>query len=267
MIVSTQKNDLVLVRQDEHCLHAGELLLHWGNENVGKPTPYDSLYLAIEKHDIGWKDADDDVLFDTEKGKPLHFTKVNLDQHLKFYGDGVEKVLEEDLYAGLILGLHWTGLYTRRYGYQPDFIYNLSDRVKAAILDQEKKWAELKNKLWNPTEQPRSQFENNLWLNYEIFQFLDRLSLTICMSDLEEEKKTTISPIRFTAQDPLIDVSISILGNGYQVAISPFPFDDSFELSVPSRRIADKQYREHRELVEELNKANQEIIHCEIIPG
>lgn len=109
MFVSKHVNEIWLVNQYDHSIQAGEVASQWGNDEF-EPTSK-SLVTAVEKHDIGWIEPDKEVLFDEETGRPVNFININLKQHVKFYSQGYKKILEEDPYAGMLIGMHWIGLY------------------------------------------------------------------------------------------------------------------------------------------------------------
>ncbi len=269
MIISRQNGYLVMVRQDEHMIHAAEITRRWGNEYVGKPTPNDSVVMAIGQHDLGWKKPDDEVLFNSEMGQPVNFMDVNLRQHVEFYGDGYERAVQRDPYAGLLIGMHWIGLYTSRFGYDPTFTYKTSEDLKAfmneTIRTQQKNWIEIKHEMWKH-HQPRREFEDKIWLHYELFQVMDRISLFICLSDHDRIHETTLGPVRFTLNGDYKHLKVRTTGHG-EITVDPFPFDQAFDVSVPFRRISDKRYASQEEAREAFHAANPDILKCKIIPG
>ncbi|WP_400243809.1 DUF3891 family protein [Niallia sp. JL1B1071] len=267
MIISQQKENLVLVRQDEHMAHAGELAKHWGNERVGKPTPNESVVKAIGFHDVGWGVSDDQLLFNEKEGKPLNFIDVDLKQHVAFYGQGFNSVLEEDPYAGLLIGMHWIGLYTSRFGYDPTFTYETSDALRPfmneTIVEQQKAWVDIKETMWNGLES-RRDFEDKIWMHYEIFQVIDRLSLFICLNDLSETGSVKLGPVRFTQEGKQQYLNVQSLGNG-RIKVDPFPFDREFSISVPALKIPNISYENREHFKEVYQSTQKEMITCTLV--
>lgn len=266
----TKHNDgyLYIVNQYDHSIQAGEVARHWGNEQFNRPEHFESLCLAVEKHDIGWVESDAKVLFNSETGQPVPFLSVNLLQHVDFYGKGYEKVKAEDPYAGLLVGMHWMGLYTSRFGYDPSFTFRIPEDLAPLIDDKiiamQKEWVDLKMEIWNKTG-PRSQFENNLWMNYEIVQFMDRLSQYVSMHKLDTTDKLILGPVRQTLESKGTMISVQGQGNG-TVVVDPYPFDSEVETTVLLRKIPDIQYESHHAVYKAMEEAEFEKVTWKFIP-
>lgn len=259
---------LHIVNQYDHSIQAGEVVRHWGNEQFARPANFESLCLAVEKHDIGWVESDEKVLFDTEKRQPIPFLSVNLLQHVDFYGKGYERVRDEDSYAGLLVGMHWIGLYTSRFGYDPSFTFkipaDLASFIDKNIVKQQKDWIDLKMNLWNKSE-PRSLFEDYLWMNYEIVQFMDRLSQYVTMHKTDTKNELIMGPVRQTVDGEGCMITVQGQGNG-RVAVDPFPFSGEVETTVLVRKIPDKLYESHEEVLQALEKAEMERVTWKLVP-
>lgn len=268
MIISRQNGKLVMVRQDDHMYHAGEMAQRWGNEFFGKPTPNESVCKAIGLHDIGWKEYDDQLPFDPEKKGPVNFTEVDLRKHVEFYGKGYQQVLEEDRYAGLLVGMHWIGLYTRRFGYDPSFTYETTEALRPfmeeTINQKQKEWVDFKQDMWNSKRQTRSEFEDKIWMHYELFQVMDRLSLFICMNDPNKSAETKLGPVRFTLKGEPVYLDVRLVGDA-KVTVDPFPFDKEFEVSLPACKIPDSTYASQDDLTKAYQSASEEAIKCKIL--
>lgn len=263
MIISKQGNQLVLVRQDEHCPQAGDTARKWGNEQFEKLKYHDSVCLGIAKHDIGWKRPDDEVQYNEITKRPLNFLDVKLPEHVEFYEDGYRQALAEDPYAGLMLGLHWIGLYTSRYGYDPTFTYNVSedlvDYMNSVIIKIEKEFVEFKHQYWN-YKQKRSEFEDHVWMQYEFFQVMDRMSLFMALNNPMEEKEVYLGPVRTSREKPGINLHLKAPGNG-KLIVDPFPFPEAFDTYHLARKVDDRDYQNHeevREVVENTKKVHVE---------
>lgn len=250
---------LHIVNQYDHSIQAGEVAAHWGNQLFNKPDSFESLCLAVKKHDIGWVESDETLLFDTETGQPIPFLSVNLLQHVDFYGKGYEQVRDEDTYAGLLVGMHWIGLYTSRFGYDPSFTFKIPEElttfIDETVVKQQQDWVDLKMNLWNK-QGPRSRFESNLWNNYEIVQFMDRLSQFVTMNLQDSTNEVTLGPVRSAAGEDCM-ITVSGQGDG-TVIVHPFPFDAEFETTVLVRKIPDKRYESREEVLQVLEQTKME---------
>lgn len=268
MIVRRAAGELILVDQVEHGRVAGELTAEWGSDAFVRPAPEAPVHLASARHDEGWREEDERPLLAGVQGRPANFVEVAQDRHVELYRHGVRRVLEQDLYAGLLVSMHWTGLYRGRWGAQggggpsdegqPEAIRALlADTVDA----EERRWIELKRALWG-AERPRADLEAELWLNYELLQAWDVLSLALCTMDLEHAGDgepptpvgTTLSDLarrpgaRVVRQVPTavgaprVDMTLRVLEPGV-VAVDPWPLHAAeLALEVATRRLPDRRY-------------------------
>jgi hypothetical protein len=269
MIISRQGGKLVLIRQEDHAVQVGEIAIKWGNEKFQKLLKHESVSFAIEKHDSGWKEPDDEVLFNKETKRPLNFMEVQLPEHVKFYETGYRNTLEKDPYAGMMLGMHWIGLYTSRFGYDPTFTYkvpeNLVDFMNQTLSSIQKEWVDIKLKYWT-YQQKFSEFEDHVWMQYEFFQVMDRLGLFMGLNDATKEKVLTLGTVRMTRDSDPVEVTAKSTGNG-SLILSPFPFEEEFETSIPARRIEDRDYENQSEAKEVVQNTDKEDITWKIIAG
>ncbi len=268
MFISKQNGQLYMVRHDEHMIHTGDLAGHWAKDWFDDPQIRTSFIEAMQKHDLGWKQADDEVLFDADKGQPLNFMHVDLKRHIQFYGESYRTVLEYDQWAGLLIGMHWIGLYTGRFGYEPALRYQTSDPdlKDTTILHYQKEWIDIKHQLWNQDAGARREFEDRIWKHYELFQLLDKMSILICMNDLNMKKEATLGPIRVSGSQDYFVPKFELTGNG-EVKVTPYPFEQEFEAAVPVRKIPDKLYSSHQELQETYYSNKPERLICRVIGG
>ena len=185
MIVTRRAEGLALVTQVEHGRVAGELAAHWGNAVFEGPTPRESVVMAARQHDEGWRAWDARGLLNEVERRPLHFLEIDPDDHVRLYREGAERVRLGDAYSGLLVGMHWTGLYRGRWR-SPQSRGRLARNARdESLLDrvvdeEEHRWVEAKKAAWT-IEQPRAVFESTLWHHYELLQLWDLLSLYLCV--------------------------------------------------------------------------------------
>ncbi len=186
MIVTREDGALRLVDQVEHGRVAGALAAAWGNERLARPAPFDPVVLAAARHDEGWRSRDARLLFDDERRRPLHFIDVDAAEHVRLYRDGVRTVTAADAYAGLLVGMHWTGLYRGRWsrpGYAARVGRSAQDRElqDRTVRAEQRRWVDARAQAWTEDE-PRSAFETRLWHNYDLLQLWDLLSLHLVVT-------------------------------------------------------------------------------------
>ncbi|MBQ0906061.1 DUF3891 family protein [Micromonospora sp. U21] len=185
MIVTRRDGALHLVEQVEHGRVAGELAAVWGNDRFETPTPGSPVRTAASRHDEGWRAWDARVLFHELERRPLHFLEIDATEHVRLYRQGIERVALGDVYAGVLVGMHWTGLYRGRWS-APDARGRLNLGIEgraardAAVDAEERRWVTAKRLAWVAAE-PRAAFETRLWHNYELLQLWDLLSLYLCV--------------------------------------------------------------------------------------
>ena len=186
MIVSRHDGALWLVHQNEHGRLAGVLAGAWGNHEVEAPRPGPSVVTAAARHDEGWRSRDTRVLYDEFAQRPLHFLDIEAGEHIRLYRQGVTRVSAADVYAGLLVGMHWTGLYRSRWsapgggsrvGQGPE-ARAAQDRV---VRSEQRRWADAVELAWTEQE-PRAAFETRIWHNYELLQLWDLLSLFLSVT-------------------------------------------------------------------------------------
>jgi hypothetical protein len=203
VIVTRRSEGLALVAQTEHGRVAGELARHWGNTVFEPPTPREPVVFATSSHDEGWRAADAEGLLNEVERRPLHFLEIDADEHVRLYRQGVERVRMHDAYAGLLVGMHWTGLYRGRWS-GPTARGRLARGPREAMLlddvvrEEEQRWVDAKHAAWTH-EQPRAVFETLLWHNYELLQLWDLFSLYLCVMP-EEPAPNPGPPTRWGPQ-------------------------------------------------------------------
>lgn len=191
MLISRRGDRLYLVRQVDHGALAGDIAAAWGGGEFEAPQPREAACLAAARHDEGWRAWDDEPAFNEAERRPLHFLEIPMEKHIPLYRAGVHAVAGQDPYAGLLVGMHWTGLYRGRWGLagSPAGLLQ-AERTPVQVLqdgvveEEEARWSAVKRGLWTG-EETRAAFETGLWHNYELLQAWDLLSLYLCVSVLD----------------------------------------------------------------------------------
>ena len=287
MLITRRSTNLYLVKQVDHGELAGEIARDWGNEKFDRPTHRESSCLAAAKHDEGWRSWDDRPAMNDKEARPLQFLEIGMEDHIPLERSGVEAVTALDAYAGLLVGMHWSGLYRGRWGVQPTPagliqvdrtpIQKLQD---AAVAEEESRRITLKERLWDGREL-RSTFETELWHNYDLLQAWDLVSLFVCVSVLENasaesESVLLSSTLRSLDQQaggriiPNVPTgigrkSVDLLLRGVEpgvVSVDPYPFTDPrVAFSVQAMVIPDRAYS-RKEIADVMKSARKVVIHC-----
>lgn len=261
MLIRQTDGELVLVTQWDHARLSGEFARRWGNDGFASPNPFESVCRAATDHDRGWEQPDSQPLYDPESRRPLQFMDVDWNQHLQFYKRGVRQVMKQDRYAGLLVSMHWLGLYQRRWGLQPELdIVPESERPRLdrISLAEQHHWTALIHNLWNPSQEPRHRFEDRLWRNYELLQFWDRLSILICLSDLSEHESTRFEWVPRNDESGYETITVQSRLDSTLV-LEPYPFSEpDLEVSVPARHIPNREYEDPARLREVVQNTDRE---------
>jgi hypothetical protein len=218
MIVRKQANDeLVLIGQTDHSRLAGQLAAHWGNAQFATPDPYDSMVRAATFHDYGWLRYETNPLINPESGEPYSFLQVPLgSSQLASYQWSLDWMTSIDPYAGLIINMHRTGLWQRRYdtithptAYTPT---EITAEVRE-LIDRNERWQEQARAAWDPRQ---------VDVNYRLMQVWDFLALYFCCDQPYEEY---IEPVPIGYEEKAgVRMMLKPAGEK-KVAFDPYPFD------------------------------------------
>jgi hypothetical protein len=265
LVVDAAPDRLRLVRQADHARLAGQLAARWGNDRFAAPMP--ASVVAADLHDEGWVEPDARPLLDPATRRPLNFLDIDLRRHAGFYGEAVRLAQEQDPYAGLLVSMHWTGLYCGRWGWQSALAFapppELRDFLDGVVTDQQHAWIGLADQAWDRSLSRRA-FERNLWADYELLQVWDILSLFLCRTDLTAATETQIAAVPRDRDDVGVDVTVRVPGDG-SVTLDPYPFgEDAFDVAVPAREIADRAYPDEAAAAREIDGAGVTEIPCRI---
>ncbi|WP_404385366.1 DUF3891 family protein [Knoellia locipacati] len=269
MIVTRRPDGLALIDQTEHGRVAGELASHWGNAAFEHPTPRQPVLFATSHHDEGWRAWDALDLLNEVERRPLHFLEIDPDEHVRLYRQGVERIRMRDAYAGVLVGMHWTGLYRGRWS-SPTARGRLARTTRdSALLDEvvseeEHRWVTGKRAAWT-AEQPRAHFEATLWHNYQLLQLWDLLSLYLCvmpeepapthgmpttpwgpqLASIEHSPATVTLPhVRNGTYGSEVALEVSVSGPG-TVSVRPWPFTEPvFSIEIEQAMVPDRHYGE-----------------------
>ncbi len=288
MIVTREGGALRLVDQVEHGRVAGVLAAAWGSDLVERPAPFAPVVLAAERHDEGWRRRDARLLFDEDRRRPLHFVDVEAAEHVRLYRDGVRTVTAADAYAGLLVGMHWTGLYRGRWQRpggaarvgRTDEDRALQDRVVRA---EQRRWVDVREQVWTEDE-ARSDFEARLWHNHDLVQLWDLLSLHLVVTPpgpptapappepwgpqvraLDHEPgDVLLPPVRTRPGGEGVRITASVRVAG-ELRLDPFPFAAPLEVEMEHVLLPDRGWSA-AEARSRFRRAPREIRSWRVVP-
>lgn len=262
MIIGRHGGQLLLVDQVEHARLCGTFAQHWGNEGFASVSPAGPAHAAAEIHDDGWRDSDRRPLYNAEQCRPLAFLELDRTAHARLYSTGVEQAYRRSPYAGLLVSMHWTGLYRSRWGMPSGEVPPAPPAPEDAVIDrEERRWSKVKHVLLE--NQRRSDLEIGLWHNYDLLQAWDLLSLFVCLMDLTPVEGVAPRPVGATLaridQEPgprsIPSVPVAPAGERVElvmtavepgvVKLDPYPFDvDELSCAVAARAMPDRPYED-----------------------
>ena len=259
---------ILMIPQEHHADVSAQFAAHWGNDRFSKPEPYQSVVFGTTYHDSGHREVEAAVPVDVEMGRlfgmrdmPAAFKREDANVA------NVQWVADHDPYAGLLAGMHRTGLRKKRYGTVSasgrDYATSDGDPtgMDAAFADLD---ATLRAHLETLDEQQRLQ----LWFNYRLLQVYDLLSLYVCCDGYEggalRPSTLTGVPIGY---DQAGETEMRITPTGATSArIDPFPFDAApLTVSVLARHMAPvAAATSEAEVREAYYRAPRELFSCEL---
>ena len=233
--------------QEEHAELSAQFAAHWGNDRFERLRPYDTMVFATTYHDSGYREWEGVPRMDAAKGRPYGHRERIPDfeaTELTAYRRNVDWVRGHDLYAGVLVSMHRTGLWRGRYDVLTSpkpRIRELSAPVHAALDQLEAQQQQDKAAL----AAVNAAFEEELWINYRMLQLFDLLSLYFCCDGYRDNrfKEECLAPVPASYMpDSGVELRITPNADG-SVRMDPYPFDVApLQVTVRARRMPPGQY-------------------------
>lgn len=268
---------LLLVLQIDHSRVAGLLAAHWGNSVFAEPKPYLSMVVAAQEHDCGWWNWEIKPALNAEGYPPdyhgfwmapgtgvIEGSEDRARAWISFYRDGVDRVREQDPYAGLLVLMHGTGLLSQGHGVRPNLPDMRRDPIARRFLDnREPVRVKLLEELRQSQEYRDFASEEHLWMNFKLLEIYDQLAQFISnrypfnRTSRKTGPKNAIGPVPVAPGRDDTTLNIDVLDEKRAV-ISPYPFDvDPLEVSFPARVIPNRPYAEREDFLRDFYKAER----------
>ena len=202
MLVHKVGEGLRLVRQNDHARLSGRLAELWGGGPWAMPVPHREMALGAALHDLAWTAWDEQPAL-REDGTPLAFYEVPRTITAPMYERGIDAVQAIDARAGLLVSLHYSGLFTSHWGWEP-----LADMARMSPQDREAVERFLENERERQGLLGIDVGDRHLECAYKWLQLWDRISLDVCRHDFDEGWSGGYPPVPVGAKGP--DVTLSI---------------------------------------------------------
>ncbi len=268
---------LLLVLQIDHSRLAGFLAAHWGNSVFAQPKPYISVVLAAQEHDSGWWNWEIKPTLNAD-GYPPDYQRFWMGTAgitegseerarawVSFYRDGIDRVCEQDAYAGLLVLMHGTGLLSQGHGVRSNLPDMRSDPIAGEFLrDRETLRLKLLETLHRSKDFREFASDEHTWTNFRLLEVYDQLAQFICNRYPFNSTSRQTGPRNTIGHVPLgpgrnDDVSLTIdVLDEKRAVIRPYPFDaDPLEVSFPARVIPQRPYTSRDDFLRDFYKAER----------
>jgi hypothetical protein len=251
MIVQRRGGDLLLIRQTDHAALSGVLAEHWGDGVFARPEPRGSVLLAAARHDDGWREWEAVPKVNPATRRPYNFTEMPVGEHFPFYLRGIDGVTRDDPYAGLLVSMHLSGLYRKRYGLDPGmglerFPPDVRPVVEGYLRRLDEQQRQLREQLRRDGRVPAEAVEElAVWTNYRLLQVYDLFSLYFCVAPPREY---TLRHVPVNTSRPDTELGLHPAGDN-ALTVDPYPFDEApLGVAVAARVVSDRDYRDDDDL-------------------
>jgi hypothetical protein len=269
MVQRYDDEHLILVLQIDHSRIAGLIAAHWGNSEFATPTPYESMVLAAQEHDGGWWDWEIKPTLNRD-GYPLDYidsiATLGSPYWLKFYAHGIQRVADEDPYAGWVMSMHGDGLLTQGMGllpYMPD--WTVEPAVREWIGEQKAFRERLLAHLRENDDDRDVLTEEHLWTNFKLMEVFDQIGQFVCNRYPFNSTSRRNGPSKTMSNAPVpvapgrddVTLTIDVLDESRAV-VRPYPFDiDPFVISYQGRLAPNRPYSDVETFRRDFYKADR----------
>jgi hypothetical protein len=269
MMVGRYDNSrLLLVLQVDHSRVAGLLAAHWGNDEIAPARPYASMVLAAQEHDSGWWDWEIKPTVN-EQGYPIDYLgsirNLGRTVWLDFYRHGIQRVVEQDPYAGWAVSMHGDGLLTQGMGLLPNMPdYSTDEYASQFLRDQKELRARILDDLRQRGEYREVTTEEHLWTNFKLMEVFDQFAQFVCnrYPFNSTERKTPSNtlnnvPVPVGPRRDDVTLNINVLDETRAI-VQPWPFDvDELEIPFQGRLVPDRPFTSQDEFLPHFYRAER----------
>jgi hypothetical protein len=240
MFVWPQEKEVWLTMQTDHMAQAGDFAALWGaGKSFVPPRNRIGAVLAARNHDEGWRKYELAPGMDVERALPLDFLDVPREQHVEFYGRGVEFIEDVNPRAAVLVSRHATGLYLGRYG-----VDGMQIPDRATLAEFAASFVQRQERFQATMIASQKLDEEDVWFDYRLLQVWDRLSIFFCHG----RKDGILGPAPTEGNDEGLPIEVRRL-DPLTLRLSPYPFEGD-EQAFPVRTfvVPRRRYRSWSEL-------------------
>jgi hypothetical protein len=209
VIVRERPDSFLLFGQHEHALVAGEFARRWRE----RPNPFESTVYAVANHDLAWREADREVLWNEEKDRPYSFVDYPLGLKLPAQRRGIDLVEEHDPYAGCLCSMHYARF--------------LLDSVRPEEVEFREGEVGRQDRL---KERMAENELENLERNFRFLRLCDGLSLYLCLNEPGDGDSPPPYPGGFEFEGTRF---VPVWEDGQTLRLNPNPFSEAFRIEIP----------------------------------
>ncbi len=231
MIVREHGDQFLMIKQHDHALISGEMVLQWKKTFLLRSKLREEADWAIAQHDAAWIPLDEHPKWNDEKNQPYTFIDYPLKEKLDAYCQGIEEISKQTLYGAMLCSMHYQSFFSRD---------SEDARIREFVEAQEQKQEQLFNQM--SMEVPKDIYQ----LHFKRLQFCDDLSLYICMQEPGAAKEEEISWFKDGFPQVFDFAPQGIKARWVdesKVAVHPFPFEKPFKVAVPYKLVSKEEIR------------------------
>lgn len=110
MICREQDEAIVMIKQHDHGLLAGELAIWFKVQHTSEEERHNEVLWAVAQHDRGWIDLDETPFWNDAEKAPYTFIDFPVVPKLTFYKRGLDEIEAHTPYGALLCSLHFERL-------------------------------------------------------------------------------------------------------------------------------------------------------------
>jgi hypothetical protein len=253
----------MVVRQPDHGTQTGLFAQAWGNEDIPALTEQRrSAELAATHHDDGWAIWERHPTLSPETGQPVQFLALSPLEHVPLYRAGIERAVQIDPRAGLLVSMHGAGLYNDRYGTFRLAEQHFNDDERAIVDEFLTDMADLQTRLAGPGEhQGHISTDRAALARYLLLQVWDRLSLQFVFRLAADG---VIAPLP-RGEEPFGELVCRNTGT-FTMELEPYPFvQNAMTFPIVAVTVPDIEYRAPEEFLEAMSTATATTLECRTV--
>src|SRR5919109_186080 len=104
MIIRREGTSLLFVTQPDHARLAADLLAQW--KGLADHPRRAALLLAAREHDNGWRELDEELVFDASEGRAFDFITAPDPVKHEVWPRGVDRLADTSPYAAALVAQH-----------------------------------------------------------------------------------------------------------------------------------------------------------------